>query len=320
MRWIKISTALLEWGWHDEPEILSFWVHALLMASPEDKKYKETPIKRGQFFATLGQMSQRTGLSVQQVRTCLKKLQKTGEISVDATNKYSIITICNYDTYQNRNYDSNNQATNEQQTDNTPITNEQQSSNIPSTPLLRIIDNKNINNNKQQQEGEPKFFHSVEECKAFLLSKGRNCTEQGFKKFYQINQEGTKSTKPYWYSDGVIDSFDNFISKDSNKRYRLNDGKGTSPPKSSAAAPQVPLWQSSPHEYWAIKIGKLSKSDSTLGNVLSKIELVGTEGNVFYYRPKVGLTKFEIDTFNSAMPSINAEFRGVKLQYKHQKS
>jgi hypothetical protein len=39
-------------------------------------------------------------MSQQEIRTCLSKLKSTGELTNESTNKYRIITLCNFEEYQ----------------------------------------------------------------------------------------------------------------------------------------------------------------------------------------------------------------------------
>ena len=43
-----------------------------------------------------------TGLSVKEVRTCLKKLEKTGELGKQSTKLNTLITVTCYDKYQTK--------------------------------------------------------------------------------------------------------------------------------------------------------------------------------------------------------------------------
>lgn len=61
-------------------------------------------------------------MSIQEVRTALKKLKTTSEITVETTNQYSIITIKNYEKYQFNEKQSNNPITNEEQTNDNLLT------------------------------------------------------------------------------------------------------------------------------------------------------------------------------------------------------
>lgn len=55
---------------------------------------------RGQLITGRKRISKDTGISERSIRTCIKRLKSTSEVSVKTTNKYSIITLCNYDDYQ----------------------------------------------------------------------------------------------------------------------------------------------------------------------------------------------------------------------------
>lgn len=130
MFWIKIHTKLLDWEWASCPETMALWIHILLRANYEDKRWQGITIPRGSFVTSVDNLATTTGLSAQQVRTSLKRLISTSEITSKSTNRFTIITVCKYDSYQlneesiNKqiNEPNNNQATNEQQTDNKQIT------------------------------------------------------------------------------------------------------------------------------------------------------------------------------------------------------
>ena len=130
MSWIKIHNKLLDWEWASCPETMALWIHILLRANYEDKRWQGITIPRGSFVTSVDNLASKTGLSAQQVRTSLKRLISTNEITSKSTNRFTIITVCKYDSYQlneesinkQNNEPNNNQATNEQQTDNKQIT------------------------------------------------------------------------------------------------------------------------------------------------------------------------------------------------------
>lgn len=88
--------------------MVRFFIHCLLKANWEDKKHQGILIKRSTFMTSLANLSEETGLSVKEVRTCIKKLIDTGEIktNVPENNKkgkpYTVITVCKYDDYQKK--------------------------------------------------------------------------------------------------------------------------------------------------------------------------------------------------------------------------
>ena len=108
---IKIYRGLGSWRWGNDPVMVYFWVRILLMANWEDKEWRDIVIKRGSFVTTVANLSSRLGLSIGQVRTCLNRLRAGGEVAVNATNNWTLITICKYEDYQQV-------TTNEQQTNN----------------------------------------------------------------------------------------------------------------------------------------------------------------------------------------------------------
>ena len=97
---IVLHRKLLDWEWADDPLTGWLWVRLLLMVNHKDKKWRGIVIKRGQVVTKYGELAKITGLSEWQVRTRLKTLEECGCLTKAATNKYSVITICNYDSYQ----------------------------------------------------------------------------------------------------------------------------------------------------------------------------------------------------------------------------
>jgi len=130
--WVKLHDSWLDWEWHTDPNMVSLFFHLLSMASKKDTRFRGCEVKRGQVVVGRKMLSERTGISEQKIRTCLKRLERTGEISRKSTNKFTIITICNYHIYQPIFRESNQQSTSNQ-----PATNQQ---------LTTLIDNKNIDN------------------------------------------------------------------------------------------------------------------------------------------------------------------------------
>lgn len=97
---IKIDRKILNWEWYSDYKMVHLFLHLLIKANYKENKWQGRVINRGQLITGIHKLSGNTGLSVSQTRTCLSKLQTTGEIAIEVTNKYSIITICKYETYQ----------------------------------------------------------------------------------------------------------------------------------------------------------------------------------------------------------------------------
>lgn len=79
-------------------------------------------IPRGSFVTSLDSLAKELGLSVQEIRTALKHLISTGELTSKSTNKYRIITVVNYEMYQQVNKQPNSPLTGNQQATNKQLT------------------------------------------------------------------------------------------------------------------------------------------------------------------------------------------------------
>ncbi len=141
--WIKVFRLFLEWEWYGDTNMVRVFLHLLLKANFEDKRWCGMVIKRGQLVTSSLALAEETHLSRQRVRTCLSRLEHTGEISIKSTNKYSIITICKYGNYQAVNV-GNQPTTNQQLTNNQPTTNQQSTNNQPQHKNIRSKELKNI--------------------------------------------------------------------------------------------------------------------------------------------------------------------------------
>lgn len=93
---ININT---DWEWYENTNVFRLFYHCLLHTNLEDKRYCGKEIKAGQFVSSITRISAETGLTESQVRTALKKLKDTGYISTKSTNKYTIYTVNEYQTY-----------------------------------------------------------------------------------------------------------------------------------------------------------------------------------------------------------------------------
>lgn len=99
---VKIHRKLLRWGWYQDNVVKGVFLHILLTANFEDMSWQGRTIKRGQLITGTDKMAADLGFSRQQIRTALKKLISTGEITTETSNKFTIVTVTNWDEYQQR--------------------------------------------------------------------------------------------------------------------------------------------------------------------------------------------------------------------------
>jgi len=134
--WVKNYREIEDWEWYKTENMAHIWQHIIRKANHEDKFWQGKLVKRGQFITGRVELSRQTGISEQQIRTCLNRLKSTNEITIEATNKFTIITICKYDEYQCQNGEIQDESTStltsrstSHPTNNQPAINQQSTTN-----------------------------------------------------------------------------------------------------------------------------------------------------------------------------------------------
>ena len=89
--YIKIFRSIIDWEWYSDITTTRLYMHLLLKANYKQKIWKGETIDIGELITSLHNLSVETNLSKQQLRTSFEKLKKTGEITIETTNKYSKI-------------------------------------------------------------------------------------------------------------------------------------------------------------------------------------------------------------------------------------
>ncbi len=100
--WVKLHRKLLEWEWYEDAHMVHLLVHLLLTATHEDRKYKGLTIRRGQLVTTIKELAETLGTPESSTRLRIKRLKSCGFISIKVAHNRTTITICNYDSYQER--------------------------------------------------------------------------------------------------------------------------------------------------------------------------------------------------------------------------
>ena len=172
---IKLHRKICKWEWYQDANTFRLFIHLLLNANHKRAKWQGNEIDRGQLITGLNSLSSQLGLSVQQIRTSLFKLKSTSEITVQPTNKFSLVTLINYDSYQTRELIETSAATSQ-------TTNGQQTDNIQSTT------NKNVNNEKNVKNKDKRFAKpSFDDLEKYKKEKGLAIDSQGFLNHYDSN-------------------------------------------------------------------------------------------------------------------------------------
>ena len=97
---VKIHRKLVQWGWYTDNVVKGVFLHILLTANFKPMEWQGRTISPGQLVTSAARIGADLGFTRQQVRTALDKLKSTNEITIEATNKFSVITVVNWDEYQ----------------------------------------------------------------------------------------------------------------------------------------------------------------------------------------------------------------------------
>lgn len=136
----------MKWEWYKDSNTFRVFLHLILRANWKPGKYKGRQILRGQTFTSYRSLSEELNLSTQEIRTAFAHLESTGEVTRKKYPDGLIITVKNYDRYQQSNTPSNT-------TFNTLSTGEQHAIN---NDRRNIKNNKELNKNAAPSESPKK--------------------------------------------------------------------------------------------------------------------------------------------------------------------
>lgn len=98
--YIKVFRKILSWGWYGDTNTFRVFMHILLRANYEPSEYRGVTIPAGGCVFGYNAWAKQLGLSVQQVRTAIDHLKSTGEITMQSTNKFSVVSLVKWEFWQ----------------------------------------------------------------------------------------------------------------------------------------------------------------------------------------------------------------------------
>lgn len=229
---IKIDRKILNWEWYSDYKMVHLFLHLLIKANWSDGMWRGQVIKRGQYMTSISKLSGNTGLSVSQVRTCLSKLQSTGEIANEITNSNTLITICKYELYQSeKNYDSKQVSKPVDKRDSTP-------NDTPDSNNIRKQEDKKIFNTFPL----PENFNGVSEMivgsviQLLKITKQVDLTAEDVKGLWEIFKVQNLTGKKYYQDESAVTThFISWSKFQKDKNYGTNK-QPTGVTKNNAAA------------------------------------------------------------------------------------
>jgi len=180
---MQLTRNIDSWGWYRDSNTFRVFFHLLLKANWKESTYMGNKIERGSLVTGRKQLAVELDISEQNVRTALSHLQSTNEITIKSTNKFSIVTICEYDSWVGVE-NQTNQQDNQQSANNQPTNNQQL------TTIEELIkENKLLKEElakASKKKVSPVFVPpTIEEVDAYIKEQGYHFDASAFIDFYE---------------------------------------------------------------------------------------------------------------------------------------
>ena len=184
---IKIYRSMLDWEWYTDQNTKDVFLHILLNASWKETKIKGKTILAGEWETTTEEISKDLGLTISQVRTALKHLKTTNEVTIKTTPKSSIISIKNWGKFQESDKQNAKQTTNKRQ-----------------TPFHYKEEDKEVKNIKKREGGFA--APTLDEVRSYISERRYTFSAERFHSYYSVQGwkrhgryiENWKSLADYW--------------------------------------------------------------------------------------------------------------------------
>lgn len=149
---IKIDRKIQKWEWYDDLNMCGFFLHLLLLANWEDRRWHGIVIKRGSFVTSYRKLADSMKTTSATIYKWIKRLVETGELTVESTSKYTVISIVSYDFYQSKKTEKETLKKYKVNTEETQSKHE----------LYTTEEHKNNNNNNNKNSSQEKEIFSPE--------------------------------------------------------------------------------------------------------------------------------------------------------------
>ena len=102
--YVKLHRKCLESAVFGDSNLWRFWCWCLMKASYKERQVlisgSVVSVAPGQFVLGRKGAAESLGVTERVVRTCLKNLEKLGNIETKATNRFTLVTLINWELYQ----------------------------------------------------------------------------------------------------------------------------------------------------------------------------------------------------------------------------
>lgn len=168
--YIKVWRKTIDSGWLQNHKLCAFWLWCLLKASHKEYDLivgcQKVHLMPGDFVFGLNKASEELAMSIRSIRTILAFLKTSQNLTIKTTNKFSVISVVNWDLYQQT------ETTNDNQNDKPP------------TSYRQATDNKQTHKHKNTKEF---IIPSIEDVQLYCHERNNTISPEVFIAHYKSN-------------------------------------------------------------------------------------------------------------------------------------
>lgn len=153
---VMLHRSIREWEWYTDMNTKAVFIELMLTANFKAKQYRGYDIPRGAVVTSVASLANTLGLTARNIRTALGHLQTTGEVTISATPKFSIIKLNNWDKYQSGDKQNDSQPTSDRQSAGKPSANDRQTTVNQPTNDRQHLNNDNKDNKENNEYNDNK--------------------------------------------------------------------------------------------------------------------------------------------------------------------
>lgn len=179
--------------WNTDPNTMAVLIRCLLNANINDSYFEGHLVPKGSFATSVSILSKQTGVKQNAIRTALNRLTTDKVLNIQPTNRFTIITVCNYEYYKDspqtkiettdkqltNNTLFNQQTTNEQPT--IQLTTEEDKEQDIEQDILKKKEGTKVPSKKEKVFVKP----TVEEVREYCLQRGNHVDAEKFWNYYE---------------------------------------------------------------------------------------------------------------------------------------
>ena len=198
--WIKLKRTIFDHWIASDNDYLSVWIRMLSEANFEDKTKlfngSLITVKRGQIVFGLQAWSEKTGVQISKLRRLISMLESDSMINRQVFNKYSLISIVNYELHQSDDRQDSSQTTGKPQANDRQTTTPKELKNIRNKEVKYHVDSDEPTSDKTDFVGDQfaRFW------KNYPTKKAKVAAEKAFRRL----TNGKKESQVRFWVDMIL--------------------------------------------------------------------------------------------------------------------